>query len=120
VDGGLSFLFREILYTGNPLNNWMGTVNAYVFGTGVIFLLFFILAMVWILLLDDTSMGGCVAKVAGPLFGVVCLITYVIFTLLVPDIIVAFKTNRFLYYAGSIILIIDGAAGKLLSSALEN
>jgi hypothetical protein len=116
LHGGLSFLLKEILYAGNPLDNWMGTVNTYFFGAGAVVLLVFILCVIWSALINDGDAVGCLAKFLGPLLGVICIITYVVFTLFIPDIIVAFKTNRFLYYAGSVIMIIDGVLGKLLAS----
>jgi hypothetical protein len=122
VDGGLSLLFRQVLYTENLINNWMGTVNYFVFGAAILFLLCFIvflrrlesvsstysnvkkmlliLLFPLLLLLESIEFSGLVF-----IIGCVGLILVFIFT----DISIFFRTNMFLYYASPVVMVVSGA-----------
>ena len=120
LDGGLSFLFRERIFAENLLNNWMGTVNVYIFGLASIviicLILYKIIRLIRFLEADDGV--GCLLNllviIIIPILALIFIITYVLITFIFPNIIVTFKTNIFLYYAGSVILII-GALGALVA-----
>jgi hypothetical protein len=125
VDGGLSFLFGQILYAGNLMNNWMGTVNYFVFGLAVLFLLCFIVFLFRVKS-ELSSTDGSGTDVLGclilPIIFLFRLIETLGFSLLVfiigcvglilififTDISILFRTNMFLYYASPVVMVAAG------------
>jgi hypothetical protein len=108
---GFSILMREAVYKTNPLDNWMGSVNSFVTMTGAGGGLGFLFALLThkAAHIYDIRDGflyflGCTA--AGILAGAIVHFA-------VPDIAMAFKGNRLLYYTAPAV---SGGLGVLVTA----